>query len=52
MLGQSVAVLVEGEREAGYYSAVFDGAGLASGVHVYRLTAGNFVQSKKLILLR
>jgi hypothetical protein len=52
MLGQSVAVLVDGEQAAGYHSAVFEGSGPASGVYVYRLTSDSFVQSKRLILLR
>ena len=52
MLGQSVAVLVDGEQAAGFHSAVFEGKGLASGVYVYRLSAGSHVQSKRLILLR
>jgi hypothetical protein len=46
ILGQSVAVLVEGEREAGYHSAVFDGVSLASGMWQ------DFVQTKRLLLLR
>jgi hypothetical protein len=52
MLGQRVATLVEGEREAGYHSVNFDASGLASGVYLYRLTAGEHVQARKLILLR
>ena len=51
-LGQQVATLVEGEQEAGYHEAVFDGSGLASGVYLYKLTAGGFVQSMKLVLVR
>jgi hypothetical protein len=51
-LGQQVATLVEGEEEAGYHEAVFDGSGLASGVYLYRLQAGDFLQTRKLILLR
>ena len=51
-LGQQVAVLQDGEQEAGYHEAVFDASGLASGVYVYRLTAGDFVQARKLILVR
>jgi hypothetical protein len=51
-LGQQVATLVQGEQVAGYHEVRFDGAGLSSGVYFYRLTAGNFVQTRKLILLR
>jgi hypothetical protein len=36
-LGQRVVTLVQGEKEAGYHRAIFDAAGLASGVYLYRL---------------
>ncbi len=52
LLGQEVATLVTMEEEAGYHEVRFDGSGLASGVYIYRLQAGDFVQSRKLILLR
>ena len=51
-LGQQVATLVEGEMEAGYHGASFDASGLASGVYLYRLWAGEFVQTRKLVLLQ
>jgi len=51
-LGQQVATLVEGEQESGYHEVQFDASGLASGVYMYRLQAGDFVQSLKLTLLR
>jgi len=50
-LGQQVATLVQGEMEAGYHEAVFDAVGLASGVYLYRLTAGAFVETRKLVLV-
>jgi hypothetical protein len=50
--GQRVAVLAEGERSAGWHSATFDGSGLASGVYIYRLQAGGFVQTRKLMLVK
>jgi hypothetical protein len=57
LLGREVAVVVNERRAAGYYQDTFsavggDGSGLASGVYVYRLTAGSFVSTKKMILLR
>jgi hypothetical protein len=51
-LGQQVATLVQGDKEAGYHEVKFDAAGHASGVYLYRLQAGHFVQTKKLLLLR
>ena len=52
MLGQVVATLVHEEVEAGSHEVMFDGTGLASGVYFYRLRAGVFVQSRKLLLLK
>jgi hypothetical protein len=51
-LGQQVAVLENGDMEAGFHDVKFNGSGLASGVYIYRLQAGSFVQSKKFILVR
>ncbi len=52
VLGQQVAELVNSEMEAGYHEVRFDASHLASGVYFYRLTAGRFVELKKLLLLR
>lgn len=51
-LGEMVSTLVEGEMEAGYHESRFDASGLASGVYLYRLQAGDFVQARKLIGVR
>jgi hypothetical protein len=51
-LGQQVSALVNEIQDAGHHDVRFDGSGLASGVYFYRLQAGDFVQSKKLIVLR
>jgi len=51
-LGQEVALLQNGEQEAGYHEVRFDGSGLSSGVYFYRIQAGEFVQTRKLLLLR
>jgi Secretion system C-terminal sorting domain/Bacterial Ig domain len=52
MLGREVSVLVSGEIEAGYHEVRFDASGLSSGVYFYRLQVGDFVQTRKLLLLR
>ena len=52
LLGAEVATLFVGIRESGYYVATFNGDGLASGVYFYRMQANNFVETKKLILLK
>jgi hypothetical protein len=50
--GQRVAVITEGERAAGWHTVSFDGSQLSSGVYLYRLQAGSFVQTRKLLLLK
>jgi hypothetical protein len=51
MLGQEVALLVEETEEAGYHEVKFNVPELASGVYFYRLQAGEFVKTRKLVLL-
>jgi hypothetical protein len=51
-LGQEVATVVDGEKNAGYHEAVFDASRLASGVYLYRLQAGSFVETRKLLLVK
>jgi hypothetical protein len=51
-LGQQVAQLVNGDMEAGYHEVKFEGNGLSSGVYFYRLRAGDFLDSKRFLLLR
>ena len=51
-LGQEVLVLVQGDQTAGYHEVRLDGSSLASGVYVYRLEAGRFVDQKKMILVK
>jgi len=52
MLGTEVASLVNENQEAGNYSVTFNASNLPSGIYVYALTSGNFVDTKKLILLK
>lgn len=50
--GAQVATLVDGWTDAGRHEAFFDGTELASGVYVYRLEAGDFVSSGKMVLMK
>lgn len=53
VLGQEVATLVNEKREAGRYDVEFSAkGGLTSGVYFYRLVAGAYVSTKKLIIVR
>jgi len=52
MLGRKVATLVDEVQGSGFKSVKFDAGGLASGVYFYRLNAGGFVETKKLMVIR
>ena len=52
ILGEEVATLVAGDHAAGTFSTSWDASGHASGVYSYRLTAGEYVQTRKMVLLR
>jgi hypothetical protein len=52
ILGQKVATLVNRKQKAGFYTKEWDASGMASGVYYYRLVAGEFVSTKKLVLLK
>jgi hypothetical protein len=51
-LGERVAELVNGFQNAGNYLVQFNASALASGVYFYRITSGDFIQTKKLMLLK
>jgi hypothetical protein len=52
ILGREVTVLVNEEKQPGIYESVFDGSNLPSGIYLYRLTAGEYSETKKLVLLK
>jgi hypothetical protein len=52
LLGREVMNLVDEKESSGSHTARFSGSGLASGVYFYRLTAGDFVQTRKLVLTK
>ena len=51
-LGQKVATLVSGRKEAGLHQVEWDATGFASGIYYYKLQAGGFVDVKKMMLIR
>jgi len=52
VLGNEIATLVNERKEPGNYSVEFNAGNLPSGIYVYTLTSGNFVSTKKFILLK
>jgi N-acetylneuraminic acid mutarotase len=52
VLGKKVATLVSERQAAGYYQYVWNANGLTSGVYFYRLQAGGFVETKKMMLVK
>ncbi|MCB0727672.1 MAG: SBBP repeat-containing protein [Ignavibacteriae bacterium] len=51
-LGSEVAVLVNERKPTGKYNVMFDGNNLSSGIYFYRLSAGDFSETKSMILLK
>ena len=52
ILGQTVDVLVDGELPAGYHTVEWNAGHYASGVYLYRLKAGDFLETRKMLLLK
>ena len=52
ILGEEIKVMVNEKQDAGVYQIKFDGTNLPSGEYFYRLEAGNFIETKKLVLLK
>jgi hypothetical protein len=52
LLGQKVATLVDGLRQAGYHAERFDGSELSSGLYLYRFSSNQISYSKKMLLLK
>ncbi len=52
VLGKKVATLVNERQAAGYYQYVWNANGLSSGVYLYRLQAGRFIETKKMMLVK
>jgi flagellar hook assembly protein FlgD len=52
ILGRKIATLVDERKQPGEYNVTWNAEGVPSGVYFYRIVAGNFVEKKKMILLR
>jgi len=52
IIGEKVTTLVNEMKPTGYYTTPFDAAGLSSGIYFYRLQAGSFIDTKKMILIK
>ncbi len=52
LLGKQIKVYIEGNRPAGFNKFRFENFGLASGVYIYKIDAGNFSESKKMLLIK
>ncbi|HVN49285.1 MAG TPA: T9SS type A sorting domain-containing protein, partial [Bacteroidota bacterium] len=52
VLGREVATLVNETKNVGSYTVTFNASKLTSGVYLYRMQAGSFIQTRKLVLLR
>lgn len=52
LLGQEVAVLLNSRLTAGSHSVTFEASGLSSGMYLYRIESGSFIQQKKMMLIK
>ena len=52
VLGRQITTLVNEEKPAGNYTVEFDGSNLPSGVYFYQIHAGDFIETKKMLLLK
>lgn len=52
MVGQKVATLINGQVNAGYHSVAWEAGKHPSGIYLYRIEAGDFMQTKRMVLLK
>jgi len=52
ILGEKVATLVDEKQAAGYKVVTWNAKDVGSGIYFYRLQAGNFVETKRMVLIR
>jgi hypothetical protein len=51
-MGQKVTTLVDDRQEAGFHSIAWNGSDFASGIYLYRFKAGDFTETKKMLLVK
>ena len=52
LLGQEIARLIDGEQAAGIHSVIWEATNLSTGIYFYRIQAGDFIQTRKMVLLK
>jgi hypothetical protein len=52
VLGNTITTLVNEKKQTGSYEVIFDASDLSSGVFFYKLTAGEYVNIKKMVVIR
>ena len=52
LIGEKVATLVDSEQEAGYRAVVWDASNMSSGVYFYKVTAGHYTETKRMMLVK
>lgn len=52
VLGAEIQTLVNEEMERGWYEKIFNASGFASGMYIYRMQAGNYIDTKKMLLVK
>ena len=52
VLGQKVRTIVNEIKNAGRHTTIFDAQDLASGLYIYQIRAGNFIQTRKMLILK
>ena len=52
ILGEVVTMLIDDLQEAGNYEVKFDASRMASGIYIYRIQAREFIETKKMVLMK
>lgn len=52
LIGQRIATIIDRHYDSGVHSVIWNAAGISSGVYLYRMTAGEFVETKRMVLLQ